>query len=109
MGDVLHRKRVFGFQDFTTDPRSGRPQPHVSWLGERLVTWTAWASAVIFLAGAAAYYLKWHETDGPAQMTLAAVLFSAMAIWRQNLLARRRAAYLDAVAAYEAMLKNSAD
>jgi hypothetical protein len=100
---------VFGFHNFKTDPRSGRPQPHFSWLGERLVTWTAWALAVISLVGAVAYYLKWQEVDGPAQMTLAAVLFALIALWRQNMLARKRANYQDAVSAYEAMLAKAVD
>jgi hypothetical protein len=107
VGGARHHHAVFGFHDFTIDPRSGRPQPHVSWLGERLITWTAWASAVISLAGAVGYYLKWHEIDGPAQMTLAAVLFALIALWRQNMLARRQTVYREAVAAYEAMLTKS--
>lgn len=105
----MHRDRVFGFHDFTTDPRSGRPQPHFSWLGERLTTWTAWVSAAVSIVGAVAFYLKWHEMNGPAQMTLAAGLFAGIAFWRQSMLARKRAAYHDAVAAYEAMLAQSLD
>ena len=42
-------------------------------------------------------------------MTLAAGLFAAIAFWRQSMLARKRAAYHDAVAAYEAMLAQSLD
>ncbi len=103
----MHHHQMSGFHDFTTDPRSGRPQPHTSWLGERLITWTAWASAVISVGGAIAYYLKWPEMDGAAQMTFAAVLFALIAFWRQSMLARKRATYHDAVAAYEAMLSQS--
>jgi len=95
---------MFGFHDFTTDPRSGRAQPYISWLGERLITWTVWASAAISLIGAVAYYLKWHGIDGPAQLVLAAVLFALIAFWRQSMLAQKRAPYKDAVAAYKAML-----
>ncbi|WP_226017516.1 hypothetical protein [Novosphingobium sp. FKTRR1] len=103
----MHYHQMFGFRDFTTDPRSGRPQPHTSWLGERLITCTAWASAAFSLVGAIAYYQKWHEMDGAAEMTLAAVLFALIASWRQSMLARKRANYHDAVAAYEAMLSQS--
>jgi hypothetical protein len=81
----------------------------MSWLAERLITWTAWGSAAISLVGAVAYYLNWNELDGTAQMALGAVLFTVIAFWRQNALAQkhaayRDAAYRDAVSAYEAML-----
>ena len=95
---------MFGFHDHTTDPRSGRPQPHMSWLAERLITWTAWGSAAVSLVGAVAYYLNWNELDGTAQMALGAVLFTVIALWRQNALAQKHAAYRDAVSAYEALL-----
>lgn len=109
VGDVMHIHQVFGFHDFTTDLRSGRPRPHISWLGERLITWNAWASAAISLVGGVAYWLKWHEMDVPVQMTLVAMLFVLIAFWRQDMLARKRAIYRDAVATYEAMLAKLAD
>lgn len=101
---MVHDPRVFGFHDYTTDRRSGRPQPHVSWLGERLITWTAWVSAAASLVGAVSFFVKWHEAEGPAYMTLAAALFAGVALWRQKMLARKRASYRDATAAYDAML-----
>jgi hypothetical protein len=99
---------MFGFHDYTTDPRSGRPQPHISWLGERFTTWTAWALVAISLWGAVSFYLKWEEIGGAAQLTLAAGLFAAIAHWRQRMLAKKKAAYRNAVAAYEAMLEKIA-
>lgn len=106
---MVHHRCVLGFHDYTTDARSGRPQPHASWLGERLITWTAWVSAAISVIGAVAYYVKWHEMNGPAQMTVAAVLFALIAFWRNRILSRKRATYRNAVAAYEAMLIKSMD
>jgi hypothetical protein len=37
-------------------------------------------------------------------MALGAGLFTVIALWRQNALAQKHAAYRDAVSAYEAML-----
>lgn len=103
----MHCRQVFGFHDYTTDPRSGCPQPHYSWLGERLITWTAWMSAAILLIGGFANYVKWHDTDGFAQMMSAGTLFTAVALWRQKMLARKRSDYRAAVANYQAMLTKS--
>lgn len=84
VGGVVYRYRMFGFHDFTTDPRSGRPQPHISWLAERLITWTTWANSAICMVGAVAYYLKWREMDLPTEMALASGLFASIAVWRQK-------------------------
>lgn len=109
VGGVVYRYRMFGFHDFTTDPRSGRPQPHISWLAERLITWTTWANSAICMVGAVAYFLKWREMDLPTEMALASGLFASIAVWRQNMFAHKLAVYRDAVAGYEAMFAKSAD
>ena len=53
--------------------------------------------------------MKWHEANGPAQMTLVAALFALVAFWRNRMLARKRASYRKAVATYEAMLAKLMD
>ncbi len=99
---------MFGFHDHTVNPRSGRPQPHISWVVERFITWLAWVSVAISVWGAVAFYLKWAELGGPALMMLIAVLGASIARWRQRMLAKKQAAYRDAVRAYEAMLSKLA-
>jgi hypothetical protein len=100
----MHYRPMFGFHDFTSDPRSGRPQAHYSWASETVVTWTVWALAAVFLFGAVAFYLKWQNLNGPTQMALASVLSAGIAYWRHNMLARKRAAFRDAIEDYEAMI-----
>lgn len=107
VGRLTQREQMFGFHDFTTDPRTGRPQPHSSWLGESLITWSGWASAAISLVGGFMYFLKWHELDGLVKMVLATVLLALIAYWRQRMLARKRAAYEEAATAYEVKLSRS--
>ncbi|WP_445191821.1 hypothetical protein ACT009_14780 [Sphingomonas sp. Tas61C01] len=96
---------MFGFHDYTTDSRSGRPQPHYSWTHETVATWTAWALAAVFLVGALALYLHWHTWEGPTQMALASLLLAGTAYWRHDMLARKLTAFRDAVEDYEAMLE----
>jgi len=101
---MMHFHQVFGFHDYVIDARSGRPQPHGSWLGERFITWTGWLTSAVFLIGAVASYLMRHEVKGPAQMIIGAVLGALIAFWRDKMLIRKRAAYQAAVTAYEDML-----
>jgi hypothetical protein len=95
---------MFGFHDHIVDRRSGRPMPHYSWEGERVITWTAWASSAISLIGAAWYYEKWQAWEGPLQLTLASILLGGIAYWRHRILARKRAMMRQAVEAYDSML-----
>ena len=100
----MHYGPMFGFHDYTTDPRSGRPQPHYLWVVETVTTLTAWVLAASFLVGGLAFYVKSQELDGPMQMALGSILLAAIAYWRQTMLVRKRAALREAVKTYEAML-----
>jgi hypothetical protein len=95
------------FHDHVINRRSGRPEPHVSWLAERFVTWTGWAMAAISIAGAAFYYEQWGELDGAMSMLAGAVLFSLIAYARRKALERKALELSKAVAAYEALLANA--
>jgi hypothetical protein len=102
----MHYRPMFGFHDYATDPRSGRPQAHYSWVYETVVTWTAWAMAATCLIGAITFYLKWQKAGFPWEMALGSILFAVIAYWRHSMLARKRAAFRSAVSDYEAMLAN---
>ncbi len=101
----MHHRYMFALNNHVTDPRNGRPQAHYSWAGETIVTWTTCAFAAMSLFGTVAFYLKWQQLDGPAQMALASVLLAAMAYWRHTMLVRERAAFRNAVDDHEVMLK----
>jgi hypothetical protein len=105
----MHYRPMFGFHDHSNDRRSGRPQAHYSWVAETITTWAAWVSATTSLVGAVAWYLRWGSLDGPTQMALASVLFAAIGYWRHTMLVRKRAAFRDAVADYEAALAKPFD
>lgn len=104
IGEAMHYRSMFGFHDYTTDPRNGRPHAHYSWAGETIATWTTWALAAISLCGACVFYLKWQDFDGPVQMALASVVFTGLAYWRHTMLVRKRATLRNAIKDYEAML-----
>ncbi|PZU10911.1 hypothetical protein [Sphingomonas sp.] len=95
---------MIGFHDYVVDRRSGRPEPHASWQGERLITWTGWATAIVSATGAACYYYKWREIDGAAAMLIGAGIFSLVAYARWHALRKKKAALLKAITAYRALL-----
>jgi len=107
---VGHEKAnaMFGFRDYVINPRSGRPEPHVSWQAERVITWTGWVIAFAFTAGAAYNYKKWGDLEGAATMLGGAVLVSTISFARRSMLQRKQQQYREAVDAYEAALSKTA-
>jgi hypothetical protein len=100
----MHYHRMFGFQDYVIDRRSGRPQPHYSWRAEGIITWIAWAIAAMFLIAAMSYCIERGEFVGALQMALGSILIGGVARWRQRLLACKRKELAKAIEAHEAML-----
>lgn len=100
---------MFGFNEHTTNPRTGRPEPHPSWLRERWENGLATGLAVAFAAFAAYDFWKWGVEGGAAQLAAGAVVIGLIAYARHVMLARKRRKYLKAVAAYEAAIAAATD
>ena len=60
--------------------------------------------SVISFGGAAAFYGKWHNFNGSAQMAGAGLLFALLALFRRLALNRKRLELERARLAYKAML-----
>ena len=101
-------KGVFGLHDHSVDPRSGRPGPHESWVGEAVAIWNGWAMAVIMAAGALVSFLRWRDMAGALSFSSAAVLLALITLLRSRSLNRKREALRRARKAYEEMLGRAA-
>ncbi len=99
-----HHEEMIGFHEHTTDPRSGRPQPHQSWAVERVATCATWGIALACAVEAVANFLKWRDIGGTAELGGGAVLFALLAYLRTKGLQRRKDALRIATEAYEEVL-----
>ena len=99
---------MLGFRDHAIDQRTGRPQPHPSWLVERVTNWTAWIMALVFVAAAAGDYAKWGQPDTALKFLGGAVLIGLIAYVRHVMLTRKRQALHEAEAAYAAAITEAA-
>ena len=95
---------MIGFHDHINDPRSGRPEPHYSWQGERLKTWLAWVTGGSLLLLSLYDYAKWRDVAGAAQILVVALIFAATGYLRGRALDRKKVALRIAVADHDDQL-----
>ncbi|MEG3123821.1 hypothetical protein [Sphingomonas sp. GB1N7] len=100
--------RLFGFADFTTNPKSGRPEAPISWVADRFAIWGGWLSTLVILAGAV-FALRNHDIKNGAYLAAAALLLVAINFWRHMSLRRKRAAFAEETAAYEKAMASAFD
>lgn len=96
---------MIGFHDYVINPRSGRPEPHQSWVLERFTTRVMWAFAITSCAGSAVYYLRWQEGSGALHLLLGGLLAGAVAYVRSMMLQGKEAALRQASERYESMFR----
>ena len=103
---------MFGWPDYLTNRRTGRPEAHHSWACEALFIWWAWGGAATF-AALAAFIVIGNAGLGSLIAAFAcagaAAIFGSLALWRRRALKRKREAYRTAVLAYEEGLRRAFD
>lgn len=96
---------MIGFRDYVINPRSGRPEPHQSWVVERFTTRAIWAVAIMACAGSAVYYVRWQEASGALHLLLSALVAGAIAFIRSMMLGRKEVALRHASERYESVFR----
>lgn len=99
---------MIGFHDHVTDPRSGRPEPHVSWAVESFKTWATWLAVLMALVAGGFYYNNFHDGDGAARFIFFGVMLGGIAYYRRVALKRKKLALQRAIECYEKMLSKPA-
>lgn len=95
---------MFGFLGHTTNPRTGRPEPHTTWLMLRTAAWGGWGMAVVMIMFAALDYIRWGRLINLPDWLLAAAVFGAIGCAPYAVFKRKRRNYREAVVTYEAGL-----